>query len=137
MDARHYSLQESLQDRPLLYLAACPQPTLTGTGAMTMVLTGEGGSLQQAVTWRMATIGYLCVAAVAAPALACINAVAQQGPPNALQGLSANRAKPVNIKAVSLEVRDKDKIATFTGNVRVVQGDTNMRCSTLVVHYEN
>jgi lipopolysaccharide export system protein LptA len=101
-----------------------------------MVLTREGGHSSKQVTWRMATIGYLCVAAVAALALACIDAVAQQGPPNALQGLSANRDKPVNIQAVSLEVRDKDKIATFTGNVRVVQGETNMRCKTLVVHYE-
>jgi len=42
----------------------------------------------------------------------------------------------VNIQAVSLEVRDKDKIATFTGNVRVIQGETNMRCKTLVVHYD-
>ena len=84
----------------------------------------------------MATIGNLCVAVVAALALACINAVAEQGPPNALQGLSTNRDKPVNIQAVSLEVRDKDNIATFTGNVRVIQGETNMRCKTLVVHYD-
>jgi lipopolysaccharide export system protein LptA len=84
----------------------------------------------------MATIGNLCVAVVAALALACINAVAEQGPPNAFQGLSTNRDKPVNIQAASLEVRDKDKIATFTGNVRVIQGETNMRCKTLVVHYD-
>jgi lipopolysaccharide export system protein LptA len=33
-------------------------------------------------------------------------------------------------------VRDKQKIATFSGNVHVRQGDTDMRCKTLVVFYE-
>jgi len=63
-------------------------------------------------------------------------ATAQQGPPNALQGFSTNRDKPVKINADSLEVRDKEKVATFSGSVHVVQGDTDMRCKTLVVFYE-
>jgi lipopolysaccharide export system protein LptA len=42
----------------------------------------------------------------------------------------------VQIEAASLEVRDKDKIATFNGNVKVVQGDTTMRCRSLVVFYD-
>ena len=58
------------------------------------------------------------------------------GQPNALQGFSQNRNQPVQIEAASLEVRDKDKIATFSGNVKVVQGDTIMRCKSLVVFYE-
>jgi lipopolysaccharide export system protein LptA len=33
-------------------------------------------------------------------------------------------------------VRDKQKVATFSGNVKVVQGDTTMRCRTLVVYYD-
>ena len=48
--------------------------------------------------------------------------------PNALQGFQQNRGQPVQIEAARLEVRDKDKVATFTGNVKVVQGDTTMRC---------
>jgi lipopolysaccharide export system protein LptA len=59
-----------------------------------------------------------------------------QGPPNALQGFSQNRDEPVRIRAASLEVREKDKMATFTGDVHVLQGDTEMRCKTLVVFYE-
>lgn len=58
------------------------------------------------------------------------------GPPNALQGFSQNRGQPVQIEAATLEVRDKDKIATFSGNVHVIQGDTDMRSRTLVVFYE-
>ena len=59
-----------------------------------------------------------------------------QGPPNALQGFSQNRDLPVKINAAALEVRDKDKIATFSGDVRAVQGDTELRCKTLTVHYD-
>ncbi len=58
------------------------------------------------------------------------------GPPNALQGFSQNRDQPVKINAASLDVRDRSKIATFSGNVQVVQGDTTLRCKTLVVHYD-
>ncbi len=64
-------------------------------------------------------------------------APANSGPPNALQGFSQNRDKPVRIQAASLEVRDKQKTATFAGDVHVVQGDTDMRCKTLIVYYED
>ena len=61
-------------------------------------------------------------------------------PPNALQGFSQNRDKPIAIDAARLEVRDKDKVATFFGDrkadVKVVQGDTTMRSKVLVVFYE-
>jgi lipopolysaccharide export system protein LptA len=64
------------------------------------------------------------------------NAVPQnQGPPNALQGFSQNRDQPVRIQSDSLVVRDKDKVATFTGNVHVIQGDTEMNSKALVVFY--
>ncbi|MFY9686843.1 MAG: LptA/OstA family protein [Pseudolabrys sp.] len=59
-----------------------------------------------------------------------------QGPPNALQGFSQNRDQPVHIEAATLEVRDKQKEATFSGDVRVKQGDTGLRCKSLVVFYE-
>ena len=60
---------------------------------------------------------------------------ASQGLPNALQGFSQNRDQPVNIQADRLEVHDKDKMATFSGNVHVIQGDTEMRSKVLVVYY--
>lgn len=63
-------------------------------------------------------------------------APAGKGPPNALQGFSQNRDEPVHIESATLEVRDKDKVATFSGDVRVKQGDTNMRSQKLVVFYE-
>ncbi len=33
-------------------------------------------------------------------------------------------------------MRDKNKTATFSGNVQVVQGDTTMKCESLVVFYD-
>jgi len=58
------------------------------------------------------------------------------GVPNAMQGFSQNRDQPIQIDAATLEMRDKKKEATFSGNVKVVQGDTTMTSKTLVVFYE-
>jgi lipopolysaccharide export system protein LptA len=78
------------------------------------------------------------VVLVIATVLGASAVVAQpsKGPPNALQGFSQNRDEPVHIEAATLEVRDKDKVATFSGNVHVRQGDTDMRCKSLVVFYD-
>lgn len=76
--------------------------------------------------------GALVALAPAAPALAqAVNNV-----PNALQGFARNRDQPVRINADSLEVRDKDKVAVFSGNVLVTQGDTTLRSKDLAVFYE-
>jgi lipopolysaccharide export system protein LptA len=61
---------------------------------------------------------------------------AVQGVPNAMQGFSQNRDQPIQIEAASLEMRDKKKEATFTGDVKVVQGDTTMKSKSLVVFYD-
>jgi lipopolysaccharide export system protein LptA len=79
-------------------------------------------------------------AAFALSLTACGNAVAQsavQGVPNAMQGFSQNRDQPIQIEAATLEMRDKKKEATFSGNVKVVQGDTTMTSKVLVVFYES
>ena len=60
-----------------------------------------------------------------------------QGVPNAMQGFSQNRDQPIQIEAASLEVRDKQREATFSDNVKVVQGDTTMTSKKLVVFYES
>ena len=60
-----------------------------------------------------------------------------QGVPNAMQGFSQNRDQPIQIEAASLEMRDKKKEATFSGNVKVVQGDTTMTSKVLVVFYKS
>jgi lipopolysaccharide export system protein LptA len=60
-----------------------------------------------------------------------------QGVPNAMQGFSQNRDQPIQIESATLEMRDKKKEATFSGNVKVVQGDTTMTSKVLVVFYES
>ena len=78
----------------------------------------------------------VCFAVVATPAAGAVQAQQSNAPPNALQGFSQNRDQPVNIKADALEVRNQKKVATYTGNVHLVQGDTTLRCKTLIVYYD-
>lgn len=77
-------------------------------------------------------VGVLLICAGAAAAQSTM-----QGVPNAMQGFSQNRDQPIQIEAASLEMRDKKKEATFSGNVKVVQGDTTMTSKTLVVFYDS
>ncbi len=69
--------------------------------------------------------------------ITALHAQQSSGPPNALQGFSQNRDKPITITSATLEVRDKDKMATFAGDVHLVQGDTALRSKTLVVFYDD
>ena len=93
---------------------------------------------------RAVRIGWItkgiCGLAFALALLSAGDARAQssvQGVPNAMQGFSQNRDQPIQIEAATLEMRDKKKEATFSGNVKVVQGDTTMTSKTLVVFYES
>ena len=82
----------------------------------------------------------LAAAAFALALIASDGARAQSavsGVPNAMQGFSQNRDQPIQIEAASLEMRDKKKEATFSGNVKVVQGDTTMTSKSLVVFYDS
>ena len=75
--------------------------------------------------------------ALLAPGLAAAQAPRPAAAPpvqSLLQG-GQDKDQPVQIEAASLEVRDKSKMATFSGDVQVVQGDTTMKCQKLVVFY--
>ncbi len=48
---------------------------------------------------------------------------------------SENKEQPIQIELATLEVRDKDKMATFSGDVTAVQGDMTIKCQSLVVFY--
>jgi lipopolysaccharide export system protein LptA len=78
----------------------------------------------------------VCAVVVVLAAGAALAQSAVQGVPNAMQGFSQNRDQPIQIEAASLEMRDKKKEATFTGDVKVVQGDTTMKSKSLVVFYD-
>jgi lipopolysaccharide export system protein LptA len=78
----------------------------------------------------------VAMAALVAPGFAMAQGP-RPGPPQPVQSIisGGNQDQPVQIDAASLEVRDKKKTATFTGDVQVVQGDTTMKCQTLTVYY--
>lgn len=55
---------------------------------------------------------------------------------NAFQGLGVSSDEPINFEAESLEVRDQDAMAIFSGNVVVRQNDTVLKTAKLTVFYE-
>lgn len=75
----------------------------------------------------------LATLAFAAPAGAQEPSAAPRPFPGIAQ--DQNKDQPVEIEAATLDVRDKAKTATFSGNVTVKQGDTTMKCQSLVVFY--
>ena len=99
---------------------------------MTMMFFRRGVSVRHLV--RGIHIGLVALAMLAASDAGAQSAV--KGVPNAMQGFSQNRDLPIQIEAASLEMRDKKKEATFSGNVKVVQGDTTMTSKALVVFYD-
>jgi lipopolysaccharide export system protein LptA len=74
---------------------------------------------------------------LAALLLSCTAVSAQENKGSPLQGLSMNKDQPVKIEAATLEVRDKQRQATFSGGVKLTQGDTVLKCKMLVVFYED
>jgi lipopolysaccharide export system protein LptA len=64
-----------------------------------------------------------------------IGPAAAQGVTDAMSDFSIDSDQPVRIESDELEVRDRDRVAIFSGSVVVVQGDTTMRTPRLEVHY--
>ncbi len=104
--------------------------------SMTRFMSAAAATMSMRKITRMMMRAGLFSCAMLATALAEAQTSTVTGVPNAMQGFSQNRDKPIQIDALTLEMRDKDKAATFSGNVKVVQGDTTMRAQTLVVFYD-
>lgn len=54
----------------------------------------------------------------------------------AQQGFRSDPDKPIEVEADALEVDDAKQTATFSGNVRVIQGDIRMKSDRVTVHYD-
>ena len=67
-------------------------------------------------------------------AIAIGSPVAAQSFGGAFEGMSDND-EPIQIEADRLEVLDNQKLATFDGNVKVVQGSTILKATSLKVFY--
>ncbi|MFN3718444.1 MAG: LptA/OstA family protein [Rhizobium rhizophilum] len=52
-----------------------------------------------------------------------------------MNGLKLSNDQPIQIESDGLEIREQEKKAFFTGNVKVVQGTTTLQAGTMVVHY--
>jgi lipopolysaccharide export system protein LptA len=77
--------------------------------------------------WRHAALATLLLAAVPATA----HAQSAGG----FSGFGGSDGGPIQIEASELEVRDKEGVAIFTGDVVVKQGETTLETAKLVVHY--
>jgi lipopolysaccharide export system protein LptA len=51
-------------------------------------------------------------------------------------GFGSSNGQPIEIESNELQVEDKTKVATFIGNVVVVQGDTRLKTARLKVFYD-
>ena len=54
-----------------------------------------------------------------------------------LFALSSDGQQPIQVEADSLEVRDKDNLSIYTGNVRLKQGSLEFRCEQLTLHFDD
>ena len=92
-------------------------------------------TIRTASFWR----GQAATLAMLVSVVACAEAAAQttHSTSSAFSGFSQNKKDPIKIESLSLEVRDKEKIATFIDNVRLVQGDMTLECKRLIVFYDD
>lgn len=81
----------------------------------------------------------LVVATIAAALVVLVSqgvAQSDKQSPGLFKAYPHKRDEPVKITSATLEVRDKSKMATFSGDVHVIQGETDVRCNVLVVFYD-
>jgi lipopolysaccharide export system protein LptA len=76
-----------------------------------------------------AAISTICLVVAAVPA------AAQTATQGRLSGLKMSGNEPIQIESDRLEVREKENIAIFSGNVSVVQGATLLKAGKLTVYY--
>lgn len=53
-----------------------------------------------------------------------------------MNGLKLSNDQPIQIESDQLEIRDAERKAYFTGNVKVVQGTTTLQAGTMTVLYQ-
>lgn len=100
----------------------------------------SGGHSSGRAAMRRTRAGCFALAVlVALTGVAAGPAMAQQPGaviPGAFGGFSSNPNAPIDIEADKLVVDDQKHVATFTGNVKAVQGDFTLRTPILEVYYE-
>lgn len=77
-------------------------------------------------------------AAIAAGLIACSLTVSAhaQATTSQMEGLKLSNDQPIQISSDQLEIKEQEKKAFFTGNVKVVQGTTTMQAGKMTVLYK-
>lgn len=85
---------------------------------------------------RRCILGLSCMTAAtcALAGVLLVEAAAQENS-GRIEGLALSRDKPIQIESDQLQVQDEKGTATFSGNVKVVQGDTVMQAGFMTVYY--
>ncbi|MDW6025652.1 LptA/OstA family protein [Mesorhizobium sp. BAC0120] len=78
---------------------------------------------------------WLAAAAISAMCIAALPAGAQTATQNQMSGIKMSGDQPIQIESDRLEVREKENVAVFSGNVNVVQGPTLLKAGKLTVYY--
>lgn len=94
----------------------------------------ETGKMIKGTMARATRVGFavLALGLVAVP----VTTLAQGADSSAVNGLKLSNSKaPVKIDADKLEMRDKEGVAIFTGNVSVAQGDALLKAGLMTVYY--
>jgi lipopolysaccharide export system protein LptA len=74
---------------------------------------------------------------VAGLVFSCLATVAfAQNTTSNMQGVKLSGDQPIAIESDQLEIRDQERKAYFTGNVKVVQGTTTLQAGKMTVNYK-
>jgi lipopolysaccharide export system protein LptA len=74
---------------------------------------------------------------IAGVALLCLPAtLSAQNTTSSMDGLKISNNEPIAIESDQLEIRDQERKAFFTGNVKVVQGTTTLQAGKMTVLYK-
>lgn len=58
------------------------------------------------------------------------------GRTTSMDGMTLSSDEPIQIESNELQIREQEKTAEFTGNVKAVQGKTQLRAGKMIVHYK-
>lgn len=72
---------------------------------------------------------------IAAATLAPVSGVSAQDTQSRMSGLALSADEPIQIESDLLKINDETSQANFTGNVKVVQGDTVLQAGEMIVRY--
>jgi lipopolysaccharide export system protein LptA len=67
--------------------------------------------------------------------MATISPALAQATTSQMEGMKLSNDEPIQIESDQLEIKEQEKTAYFTGNVKVVQGTTTMRAGKMTVLY--